>query len=159
LNKKVLIPLLVLAVIALLAGGGILVWSMRSSIPSTVATPTPTISPEETSAPEPTVPAEEEETQSDLEQIRILFSEKYDKPLNEVEVNISENTGTYATGGVKFAGEIGGAMWLAYNDGEEWTIVHDGQGTIPCSVVETYDFPTGMVPECWDEATSKLIVR
>jgi hypothetical protein len=159
MNKKVIIPLLVLAVIAVLAGGGILVWSMRPGMAPTEVTPTPTISPELTSAPKPTVPAEEEETMSDLEQIRILFSEKYDKPLGDVELSISKNTGTYATGGVKFAGEISGAMWLACNDGEGWIIVHDGQGTIPCESVDPYDFPNSMVPECWDEATSKLITR
>ncbi len=120
--------------------------------------PTPTLTPTETQEEEPII-EEEEGTISDLEQIKLLFSEKYDKPLEEVTVNISENTGTYATGGVKFEGEIGGAMWLAYNDGEEWMIVHDGHGTIPCESVETYNFPTNIVPECWDEGAGELIIR
>lgn len=54
---------------------------------------------------------------------------------------------------------MGGAMWLAYNNGEKWLIVFDGQGTIPCSAVDPYNFPSDMVPECWDETTEGLYRR
>lgn len=158
MNKKVFLPLIILAIIAILAGGGILWWSMMASTsPSEVSlTPTPTLT--ETPGEEPEE-EEEMETKSDLEQIIEAFAEKYSKPIGDVDVNISENTGTYATGGVRFAGEMGGAMWLAYNDGEEWIIVHDGHGTIPCSSVDPYSFPADMVPECWDEDAGELINR
>jgi len=54
---------------------------------------------------------------------------------------------------------MGGAMWLAYNDGEKWLLIFDGQGAIPCEAIDPYNFPTDMAPECWNEATSQLIKR
>lgn len=160
-KKYILVIGLTLFVLAI-AGGGFLWWSTKSNAPSVKPSPTPTpiSSPIVTPTPTPeATPAKEEETKSDLEQIREAFAKKYDKSLEEVIVDIDKNTGTHASGGISFAGEMGGAMWLAYNDGEKWLIVFDGQGTIPCENIEPYDFPTDMVPECWDEATSKLIKR
>ena len=40
---------------------------------------------------------------------------------------------------------------LAYNDEGTWILVFDGHGTIPCTDVDIYSFPTDMVPECVDE--------
>lgn len=159
MNKNyVLVALITLAIVAIIAGGGILLWSMKPGLPSAEPTPKPTLAPEVTPTAEVTVPVEEE-GKTDLEQIKELFAEKYSKPIEDASVNISENTGTYATGGVRFAGEISGAMWLAYNDGEKWIIVYDGQGTIPCESVDPYEFPAEMVPECWDEDVGELINR
>lgn len=161
-NKSILIVAVVLLVVAI-AGGGFLWWSMKSEAPSVESSPTPTpiaspgITPEETATPEVT-PAEEE-TKSDLEQIKEAFAEKYNKSIGDVTATIDQNTGTHANGGVKFAGEIGGAWWLAYNDGSVWIIVADGNGSVLCDDIEGYDFPTDMVPECWDEATNTLIQR
>jgi hypothetical protein len=157
LNKKVFLPLIILAIIALLAGAGILFWSTAK--PGTgLAEPTPTLAP--TATPTEEVPEEEEEeTVSDLELIKEALAEKHSKPLEETTVTIDENTGTYANGGVKFEGEIGGAWWLAYHDASGWIIVADGNGTVLCSDIEPYNFPVDMVPECWDETTSTLITR
>lgn len=143
------------------AGGWWLAKSGRLQItltPSPTIEATPVVAPTPAPTPMPS-PTPKEETKSDLEQIKEAFAKKYSKPINEVSVTINKNTGTHASGSVKFTGEMGGAMWLAYNDGEKWKIVFDGQGTISCSVIEPYDFPTDMVSECWDEATSKLIKR
>ena len=90
-----------------------------------------------------------------MDQIKEAFAEKYNKVLNDVSAEISENNGTYAKGLVNFAGEIGGGWWLDYKD-NTWVIVADGNGTVMCSFVEPYDFPTTMVPECWDENTNTL---
>ncbi len=147
-----------LAIVAIVAGGGILLWSTKSDLPSAEPTTTPTLTPEVTPTAEVTVPVEEE-GKTDLEQIKEAFAEKYSKPIGDVDASISENTGTYAKGGVKFAGEIAGAWWLAYNDGEDWIIVADGNGSVICADIEPYDFPTDMVPECWDEDAGKLIYR
>lgn len=156
MDRKYFLLIGIIFLISAIAGGGYLWWSLKSKTSSVSPTPTPEVTPAPT--PEQT-PTREEETKSDLEQIREAFAQKYSKPLDEVIVNISENTGTYATGGVRFAGEESGAMWLAYNDGEKWLIVFDGHGTIPCSAVDPYDFPADMVPECWDEATEGLYKR
>lgn len=154
MNKNFFLLIGIILFVLALVGGIFLFWSMKSKAPSVEPTPTPP--PEVTPIPTPTP---EEETKSDLEQIREAFAEKYNKPLDEAIVNISGNTGIYASGGVRFTGEISGAMWLAYNDGEKWLIVFDGQGTIPCSAVDPYDFPVEMVPECWDETTEGLYRR
>lgn len=156
MNRKFFLLIGTVLLILAIIGGVFLFWSVKSKTPPVEPTPTPPS--EVTPIPTPT-PTQEEEEKSDLEQIREAFAEKYNKPISEVVVNISENTGTYASGGVRFTGEISGAMWLAYNDGEKWLIVFDGQGTIPCSAVDPYNFPTDMVPECWDETTEVLYTR
>lgn len=155
MDRKYFLLIGIVLLILAIAGGGYLWWSVKLKAPSASPTPTPEITP--TPAPEQT--PMEEEAKSDLEQIKEIFTQKYNKPIEEAIINISENTGTYASGGVRFEGEISGAMWLAYNDGEKWLIVFDGQGTIPCSAVDPYDFPTDMVPECWDETTEGLYQR
>ncbi len=135
-----------------------------SPSPSPVITPSIKPTPQPTSAPSimpsptpfPTPPLQ---TKSDLELIKEAFAEKYDKPLADVEVNIDKQTGPYASGGVRFAGEMGGGMWLAYKDCEEWVIVHDGHGTISCEAIEPYDFPVDIVPECFRESDGTVVER
>jgi len=128
--------------------------------------PTPTLaevfspSPEKTIAPEVTiVPTVTLAAKSDLQLISEAFGEKYGKPAGDVDVNISENTGTYVKGGVRFAGELGGGWFLAFNDGSGWIIVADGNGSVMCADIEGYNFPVSMVPECWDKATSSIVTR
>jgi len=96
---------------------------------------------------------------ADEQMFKELFADKYNKPIGDITLTIDENTGTHANGGVKFAGEIGGAWWLMAKSGGDWVIVADGNGTVPCSAIEPYNFPTSMVPECWDEGTGTLVVR
>lgn len=156
-RKFILIIGLILVVLALI-GGGFLWWSMKPNAPviEPSISPTPVSSPEVIPTPEET-PSEEEGTKSDLEQIREAFAEKYNRSVSEVDATIDNNTGTHANGLVRFAGEIGGGWWLAYNDGTGWIIVADGNGSVLCDDIEGYNFPTNMVPECWDEATNTLI--
>ncbi|MCJ7827609.1 hypothetical protein MUP65_00480 [Patescibacteria group bacterium] len=61
--------------------------------------------------------------------------------------------------GIDFASEIGGALWLAYRQNGVWEIVFDGNGTIPCSTVDQYQFPVAMVAECWDEVNQQPVTR
>jgi len=84
---------------------------------------------------------------------------KHSKPVADVELTISKNTGTHATGGVTFAGEMGGGWWLAAKSGGNWVIVQDGNGTMDCAVIAPYNFPNTIVPECLDEATGKTVIR
>jgi len=155
MDKKYLLILGSLSLVAII-GAGILLWTLIK--PTALVgqpTPVPTIVPTATSVP--TVPPAE--TKSDLEKIKELFAQKYSKSIGEVDVTINKNTGTYASGGVSFAGEMGGAMWLAYKKDANWQIIFDGNGTIPCESIEPYDFPNDMVPECWDSSLQKLIKR
>lgn len=103
-------------------------------------------------------PSPSVKTKSDLDAIKEAFSKKYNKPLSDVNITISKNNGIHASGGVKFGGEMGGGWWLAYNDNGNWMIVQDGNGTVTCEIIEPYNFPTDMVPECVTQA-GKLIKR
>lgn len=85
---------------------------------------------------------------SDFDQIRKALADKYQKPLADVDLSISDNDGTHARGGVKFANEIAGAWILAAKVNDKWIIVQDGNGTISCETVAPYDFPVTMVSEC-----------
>lgn len=87
---------------------------------------------------------------TDEEQIIALFAEKYDKDVSEVEVVMENQVTVFAKGGVTFAGEPGGGIWLAFNGDNGWELVFDGNGSVPCADIEGYDFPVDMVPECVD---------
>lgn len=164
-SNLLLIFFTVLFTLGLLALGAFGFWFYQENIvKKPEPSPSPSITPEIVPTVEPTVmptpePSPSPQVKSDLELIKETFAEKYNKPLEDVDVTINKNTGTHASGLVKFAGEISGAMWLGYKDSEGWTIVHDGQGTIPCQAIEPYNFPVDMVPECWDESTNQLIKR
>lgn len=130
--------------------------------PASEISPIPNLT--ETGTLEPTTPPAEtesdSETKSDEDKIRQVLADKYDRTVEETEVSVSKNIGTHASGSVRFAGEMGGGMWLAYKDGDNWIITYDGHGTIPCSAVNNpYNFPTDMAPECWNETTNSLITR
>lgn len=114
----------------------------KNQIKSEEKTPTPTPSPE---------------TKTDQQQIQEFFVKKYNKSKNDTQVVISHKTNTHAQGGVSFANETGGAIWLAHQENNNWLVDFDGHGAIPCSSVQPYDYPKDMVPECWDEQENKLV--
>jgi len=121
-----------------------------SPVITVIPTPTLAISPIMT----PTVTSK-----TDKELLTEAFAQKYQKAKEQVTVTIKENDGNYVSGGVKFEGEIGGGWFLAAKQNGQWTIVADGNGTVMCSSIESYDFPVSMVPECWDEVSGKLVIR
>ena len=84
---------------------------------------------------------------------------KHSKPVTDTQITINENTGTHASGLVKFAGEIAGGWFLAAKTTGDWQIVADGNGTVICADIDPFKFSTTMVPECWDDSTQTLIVR
>jgi len=95
---------------------------------------------------------------SDLEQIREAMAAKYNKPVSQTNVTISKNTGSHASGGVTFEGEMGGGWLLAAKSGGKWVIVADGNGTISCELIAPYNFPSTIVNECVNNA-GKVISR
>ena len=110
---------------------------------------------ESTISPEEMEIGEDPDTQA----IKEAFSEKYDRPVTQIEVSVDESTGELARGGVHFIGETGGSWFLAAKVDDEWVIVDDGNGTISCQKIEGYDFPTSMVPECYDEVEMTSVTR
>jgi len=79
-----------------------------------------------------------------------LFSDKYSRVIEDINIDINKKDETHVWGSVKFVGEISGGWFLGYKDGANWIIVQDGNGTISCETIEPYDFSVEMVPECVD---------
>jgi len=51
-------------------------------------------------------------------------------------------------------------MWFAAKVGEIWKLVWDGNGQLNCSDIALYPlFPKDLIPECWNEATQKIVKR
>ncbi|MBU0572517.1 hypothetical protein KKH23_03375 [Patescibacteria group bacterium] len=103
----------------------------------------------------PTLAPVVDETEAIKEAIYVLVGSDATK----VNVTISENTGTHATGGVvDWSSEVGGGYWIAAKTGGEWVGVYGGQSHPTCSQIAPYNFPTSMVPECLD-GLGKVITR
>ncbi len=84
---------------------------------------------------------------------------KHKSDENSFTISVSKIEGNYAQGGVSDEGG-GGGMWFAAKEDGVWKLVWDGNGIIQCSIFTLYpNFPTSMIPECYDEATQNLITR
>ena len=91
------------------------------------------------------------------ESIKQAFAKKYNREIDEVNLNISKSDSTHVWGSVKFGDEIAGGWFLAFKEStNNWIIVQDGNGVIMCEIVAPYNFPVSMVPECVDK-NGKLI--
>lgn len=79
----------------------------------------------------------------------------------DLVITTREVAGDYARGSAQsLQPEAGGGMWFVANVEGEWQLVWDGNGTIACTDLTDYpDFPTGMIPECYDESAGDMIVR
>lgn len=97
----------------------------------------------------------------DAEKIKQALVAKHSWNADDIIVTISTNDGTYASGGVNEKDALGGGgYFFAAKKGGTWNIVADGNGTISCeSLVPFPDFPSKLIPECWNESTGKVVVR
>ena len=162
--------LAVAVVVLLMAAGAFFFWSYQQKVantprPTLLFTPAPTITKTDVSpiiietTLAPTVAVSPTPQASDMDLLKSAMAAKHNKAVADVELTVSKNTGSHATGGVSFAGEVGGGWWLGAKTGGSWVIVQDGNGTMDCGVIAPYNFPNTIVPECWDEATQKLVIR
>lgn len=90
-----------------------------------------------------------------------LLENKNSWKKGEMKVTVAEVAGNYARGGV---GGVepgpGGGMWFAAKVNGNWKIVYDGNGIIFCEALADYpDFPTSMIPQCFDETTQAVVKR
>ncbi len=74
-------------------------------------------------------------------------------------VTVSKIAGNFAQGGAIDPGSVGGGMWFAAKVGSVWKLAWDGNGTISCTSINPYNFPVSMIPECWNDATQKIVTR
>jgi len=88
---------------------------------------------------------------STKKKIQKLIAAMYDKKVSQVEVIIEQETEYHARGGVTFLpkdrGESG--VFMASNINGEWEIVFDGNGSIPCSLLDEFQFPDSMKDQCF----------
>ena len=83
---------------------------------------------------------------------------KHNSNESSLTINVSKIEGNYAQGGALEEG--GGAMWFAAKEDGVWKLVWDGNGTIECSTFTLYpNFPTSMIPECYDSTKQTTIKR
>jgi len=87
------------------------------------------------------------------ELIAEAFAIKYDKPIDEIAISISERIKVFASGGVTFSpgGSENSGIWLAVKEDNVWKILFDGNGAIMCIDIEPYDFPVEIASQCVDE--------
>ncbi len=85
-----------------------------------------------------------------VEGIRQSFANKYNKNINVITVNITQSSGDYFRGNVRFSdAEINaGAMFLARKLNGSFEIVVDGHGTYDCTEVLPLGFPKNLVSDC-----------
>lgn len=81
-------------------------------------------------------------------EIELLFASKYPDQAQNVKVTINKETAEHARGEVAFAPDEPGGIWLAVKTNGVWRIVHDGNGSIPCSLKTDFGFPAEMLADC-----------
>ena len=90
--------------------------------------------------------------------IKKYIALKHGSNEDSLTLTVSKIEGNYAQGGVSDEG--GGGMWFAAKEDSVWKLVWDGNGVIECSDISLYpDFPTSMIPECYDSTTQSSVQR
>jgi hypothetical protein len=75
-----------------------------------------------------------------------------------LNITVSKIEGDFASGGASEQG--GGGMWFAAKVNGVWKLVWDGNGTIQCSSLASYpNFPTDMIPQCWNDKDQSVVKR
>lgn len=90
-------------------------------------------------------------TAEDLTAIKTALAAKSKWAIDKMEVNVLQNTGDHARGGVTFIdsqGRAGGYWFAVKNADASWRIVLDGNGQISCVKMRQEGFPEAMIPDC-----------
>ena len=82
--------------------------------------------------------------------ITSLFIKKFPEYADVLTIDIQKQTGTHARGNVSFGQGVPGGYFLARKTDNEWEIVQDGNGAIPCSLSEKV-FPKDMISDCYED--------
>jgi hypothetical protein len=94
-------------------------------------------------------------------QIKAAIVAKRGAVAEEAVISVNKVEGDYAVGGANPPTPgVGGGMWFAAKVGGVWQLVWDGNGMILCSDLTNYpQFPTDIIPECFNNQTGKMIER
>ena len=83
---------------------------------------------------------------------------KYGQDASSLKITVSKIEGNYASGAASEQGD--GGVWFAAKTNNVWKIVWDGNGVIQCSSLTSYpDFPTTMIPECYNDQNQTMVKR
>lgn len=99
-------------------------------------------------------------TEDDVLGIRKGLAVRFGLSVDKIQITLGEDsTSEFATGYVNVGeGDRGGIYFAAKTD-DGWQIAHDGRGVVECSTINQYEFPTGIVPRCYDAETGLSINR
>ncbi|HPI67363.1 MAG TPA: hypothetical protein PKZ16_02380 [bacterium] len=81
------------------------------------------------------------------ELIRDIFRAKYDRYAGTLSVTINQEAENHIRGEVIFESGMPGGIFLATKIDNDWQVVHEGNGEIPCSLSK-YGFPSEMLTDC-----------
>lgn len=161
-KKSIIIVILSLILVAVVSGGAVYLWQENNDNNESESTASSQIDTEQENENDTTTseaqPVQEPQVTNE-QAITEAMAAKYSKTTSETDLSINMIDENHASGVVIFEGEVAGGWWLAAKQNGNWIIVADGNGTVMCSDIDAYNFPTDMVPECWDETTETLITR
>lgn len=88
-------------------------------------------------------------TSENLEFLKSIFAQKYNKKTDEIELKLQQSNETHMRGAVQFneASENLGIFFAALIN-DEWVISFDGNGTLPCDSLKEDGFPEEMISDC-----------
>jgi hypothetical protein len=90
--------------------------------------------------------------------IKKYIALKHKSDESALAISVSKVEGNYAKGTANDEG--GGGMWFAAKEDGVWKLVWDGNGIIECSTFDLYpQFPTSLVPSCFDPAKQDTVQR
>lgn len=101
---------------------------------------------------------ENENLQTDLV---TAFKQKHpDWDMSTIKLEVDENDGNFIKGKVvPVEAKGGGGIFFAANTTNGWVIASDGNGVVFCEDIEPYNFPTNIIPQCYDAQTSTVVER
>lgn len=159
--------LLYILLLILVAGGAYYFGMKYKIVPAEPAmvTATPVLSPTEgmitTSPGAPSTPsatATVDETAVLIAAVKQGLVVEHGPDANSLNVTVSTIQNGYAKGMASSQG--GGGLWFAAKVGGVWKLVWDGNGIIDCTTLTPYpNFPTSMIPECFNSSTQKMVTR
>lgn len=154
------LTLIIVLLLGVAAVEGYLIFSNNFTItPKNTSSPQPTSSVVEATVTPTAIPTATPDQSEILKTvIKQALVAKHGSSANELTITVSKIEGGYASGGA--SASAGGGMWFAAKVNGSWKLVWDGNGTISCNDIAPYpQFPTDMIPECWNETTQKIVKR
>jgi hypothetical protein len=162
MNGKTTVLVIILVLLGI-AGGYYLGTNYKLSLQpqtavSVAVTPLPTVTP----TPVPQATASVSATPIDdsaalIAAVKAGLVAEHGPDASTLVITVDKIAGNYAEGEASATG--GGGMWLATKLTGTWKLVWDGTGSVLCSSVNPYNFPTTMVQECWDDAKQANVTR